>query len=71
MTFRMLVALAGVLLTVSACVVEPYGGGGRGDHDRGDEHGRGNDYPRGDHFRGDHFRTDQGQPEYGRRVWHD
>jgi hypothetical protein len=30
MKLRMFVVLAGAMLALSACVIEPYGGGGRG-----------------------------------------
>jgi hypothetical protein len=36
MTLRMFIVLALTLLAVTACVIEPYGDGGRGDHFRGD-----------------------------------
>jgi hypothetical protein len=56
---RLLIVLAGTLLAVSACVVEPYGGGGRGVYFGG---GGYNDH-------GDH--GDRGDRDYGRRVWHE
>jgi hypothetical protein len=53
MQIRLFVVLACVMLAVSACVVEPYGGGGRG--------GYGHDgYSQGGYG---------GRPDYGRRVW--
>jgi hypothetical protein len=36
MKLRLFVVLACTLLAVSACIVEPYGGGGRGGYYRGD-----------------------------------
>jgi hypothetical protein len=45
----MLIVLACTLLSVTACVVEPYGGWGRGDRFRGDE------------FRGEQGQPDYGR----------
>lgn len=58
---RLLIALGCTLLAISACVVEPYGGGGRGPYYSG-----GGIYFGGD---GDHHRGDRDQHDYGRRVW--
>ena len=53
---RLLFVLAGTLLAVSACVVEPYGGG------------RGYYGGPGIYFEGG---GDRGHHDYGRRVWRD
>lgn len=57
MTFRTFIVLVFSLLTISACVLEPYGRGygERGERDRGD--------------RSERFQHNQGQPDYGRPVW--
>jgi hypothetical protein len=55
MKLRLLFVLVCTLLAVSACVVEPFGGGGRGGYYEGG--------------RGGHYEGGQGQHEYGRRVW--
>jgi hypothetical protein len=41
MKLRLLIVLACALLAVSACVVEPYGGGGRGGYYGGGYYGGG------------------------------
>jgi len=53
----LLMALVGILLAVSACVVEPYGGGGGGYYGGGGG--------RGYYYGGGHYEHD-----YGRPVWH-
>jgi hypothetical protein len=55
MKLQLLVALAFTLLAVSACVVEPYGGG-RAYYNNGYNGGYNNS-------------GDRGQHDYGRRVW--
>lgn len=60
MKLRVLIVLAGTLLAVSACVVEPYGGPGY--------YGGGGIYIGGGG--GGQYRGGGGDHDYGRRVWH-
>ena len=61
MKLHLLIVFASILLTVSACVVEPYGGGGHGYYGGGQSqyYGGQNQYYRGGQY----------QYGYGRRVW--
>jgi hypothetical protein len=61
MKLQLLVVLAGILLAVSACVVEPYGGGEHGYYG-----GRQSQYYGG---QGQYYGGGQSQYGYGRRVW--
>jgi hypothetical protein len=61
MKLQLLVVLAGILLAVGACVVEPYGGGGHGYYG-----GRQSQYYGG---QGQYYGGGQSQYGYGRRVW--
>jgi hypothetical protein len=61
MKLQLLIALTGILLAVSACVVEPYGGGGHGYYG-----GRESQYYGG---QGQYYGSGQSQYGYGRRVW--
>jgi hypothetical protein len=56
MKLRLLIVLACTLLAVSACVVEPYGGGRGYYGDRG-------------YYGGGYYGGDRGPHDYGRRVW--
>ncbi len=56
MTIRLGLLLACTLLSLTACIIEPYGGGGRGDYsDR----------------RLGYDRDGGGPSDYGHRVWHE
>ncbi len=63
MKLRQLIVLACTLWAISACVVEPYGEGGRGYYGGGP----------GYYYGGEHsyygYGGDHGQHDYGRRVW--
>ena len=54
MKLHLLIIFASILLTVSACVVEPYGGGGHGYYGGGQSQ---------------YYRGGQYEYGYGRRVW--
>jgi hypothetical protein len=66
MKFQLLIALAFTLLAVSACVVEPYGGG-RGYYNNGNNGAYNGGYNGG--YNNGRNEGDRGEHEAGRRVW--